>query len=440
MTSVSTNYLGNVLGEDPEARFAIREIPHFRKASERLLELVFRYGRIAALNAGEDLIVEGQFDQWVYFILSGQLEVLVGGVRVDRISSSMVGERCVLGEPRRATLRADKSGVAALGVDMALLDLLRRGEGGAQDAAVMLELLAVIAGEVVRRVAGLIYNEIDLTAKHELLLRSDRASGMIEALRNETFRGDRKFNLEIYKYLRRHSPRLLPGLLRDSVIEVDTHALYARCIGLGLHDLLYDLGDRLAEYLVSRGGESTGYRRLPGPTPRRAVTFPRFAAGLWSGVEGPLLGKMPALRLEFLRRVWARAFHLDNELGVNLTELCAVMHRRGGFGSREMMDLLLAVIRGASLQTARINAGLQEKLKELSQVGFAKTLAPGDEDAIAPEAYRTRSIEELVPVIGRQIIRARLVTPYRDALARRSGPAEAVHAASTDALIDSLFG
>jgi CRP-like cAMP-binding protein len=437
--TVSTSYLSNVLGEDEAARSAIREIPHLRKASARLLSLVFRYGRIVALDAGEDLIAEGQFDQWVYFILSGQLEVRVGGVLVDRIASSMAGERCVLGEPRRATLRADEGGVTALGIDMAVLDLLQRGEAGSEDAAVMLELLAVIAEEAVRRVADLIYNEIEMTAKHATLLRSERASGMIETLRNETFRGDLKLNLEIYKHLRRHAPQLLPGLMRDGVLDVNTPALYARCIGLGLHDLLYDLGDRLAEYLVSRGGPNLNHRRFPGPTRQIPLTFPRFAEQLRGQAERLFLGKITGRGLEQLSRAWTRAFRLDNDLGVNLVELCGVLAERVGLPPRELIGLLLEVIRGANVQISQINAGIQEKLKELSQLGFAKTLPPSGESRVSAETFRSRPIEEWMPLVSREIVQAHLVNPYREALARRKLEAAPQEADSAGALIDSLF-
>ena len=118
--TLRATYLEQVLGENPEAVFAIREVPLFYDCTDPLLQLIYRYGRIFALGHGEELTRENEFDQWVFFVLSGRLAVYVDGDRVDTISSSMVGERCILGEPRRATLRAADEGIVALGVDISI--------------------------------------------------------------------------------------------------------------------------------------------------------------------------------------------------------------------------------------------------------------------------------------------------------------------------------
>ncbi len=91
--TVKANYLQQILGDNEEAQLAIREIPYFRDCSDKLLRLIFRYGRVFSLQEGEELTREGEFDQWVFIVLSGRLAVYVGDDRVDVTTSSLVGER-----------------------------------------------------------------------------------------------------------------------------------------------------------------------------------------------------------------------------------------------------------------------------------------------------------------------------------------------------------
>ena len=239
-----TSYLGNLLGDVPEARMAIRELPLFRTCSEDLLDLAFRYGRIFSLREGEDLTREGEFDQWVYFVIDGRLEVYVDEERVDTITSSLVGERCILGEPRRATLKASRGGINALGVDMSLLDTLTDpAQAGGENLPIYLELLGRIVGEIVERVAEMEFNRMNVVHKHGILTQSERITGIVDHLRQNGFSDNQEAEFTIHRHLVRHEPVLLSRATDTDPFKVDTRRVYTLCLEWGRPDILHDLAE-----------------------------------------------------------------------------------------------------------------------------------------------------------------------------------------------------
>jgi hypothetical protein len=78
------------------------------------------------LKPGESLIREGMFDQWVYFLVQGDLDIFINDQRFGATAGPVVGERCILGEPRGASLVAGTRGLLALGVEMSIIDAINR--------------------------------------------------------------------------------------------------------------------------------------------------------------------------------------------------------------------------------------------------------------------------------------------------------------------------
>jgi hypothetical protein len=162
-----TNYCESVLGDDKKAKSALKLIPEFSDCSDTLLDMVFAYSKPVNLKPGEVLIQEGLFDQWVYFIIKGDLAVMISGRNLGSTKGPIVGERCILGEPRGANLVAGNSGLLALGVEMTIIDQLNRVVNdfrkkaktdeemqhySEEKMAVSLELLIIILLEVVSRI------------------------------------------------------------------------------------------------------------------------------------------------------------------------------------------------------------------------------------------------------------------------------------------------
>lgn len=165
-----TNYCEAVLGDDREAKSVLRHIPEFATCSDTLLDMVFSYSKPVNLKQGEILIEEGLFDQWVYFIIKGDLDVMISGKNLGSTAGPIVGERCILGEPRGANLVAGKDGLLALGVEMTILDELNRTVNdyrkiakndkeldrfSEEKMAVSLELLVIVLMEVVGRIINM---------------------------------------------------------------------------------------------------------------------------------------------------------------------------------------------------------------------------------------------------------------------------------------------
>ncbi|MBL0690925.1 MAG: cyclic nucleotide-binding domain-containing protein [SAR324 cluster bacterium] len=181
-----TNYLKNILPENKNARQALRHLKSFHHASEELLDIVYKYGKVLKLSPGEILIKEGDFDQWIFLILKGSLSVYVKDQRLDKVSSSLVGERCILGEPRKASLKADDE-VFAFGLDMSLTDALQKDGVSFELREALNELLLMLLEQVLDRVFHL-WSSQTLNAKlGDERITLSKHQQIIDSLSNEDF-------------------------------------------------------------------------------------------------------------------------------------------------------------------------------------------------------------------------------------------------------------
>jgi cAMP-binding proteins - catabolite gene activator and regulatory subunit of cAMP-dependent protein kinases len=65
----------------------LSSIPFYKAIKQRdqyQYDLLMRYSRVIEYRPGEVLMEQGQKDQWLYFLLKGQLAVVVGGGKQDR--------------------------------------------------------------------------------------------------------------------------------------------------------------------------------------------------------------------------------------------------------------------------------------------------------------------------------------------------------------------
>lgn len=412
--SVATNYLTNILGEDEDAHMALREIPVFHTASEELLDLIYSYGRVFALGEGQELTREGEFDQWVYFIIDGRLDVFLGGEWVDTIASSLVGERCILGESRKATLRAGKGGTSALGVDMALLDALNNAsDPEGENFSIYLELLGRIVGEIVQRLAETEFNRMDIAHKYSAYMAADRDAEIVNQLRHNTFADDRGAAFLVYRHLSRHEPVLLAEVRGEDIYRIDTHRLYGLCVEKGHPEVLFRIARDIREANEANGSGNGHAGQVDPSSPKEEPVF----SELLNHVSEVLVDhhEQSSFDLRRLSDEHLRPYlTLNEEMEIDLRGLIAFLGSRYGYSGNDLAEVLMTVLQQASDYTSRVNGRLKAMLKELSQIRFLKDLR-SEEGVPATNAdifYKATAPEILIPFFSKNILDVHLIHPY----------------------------
>lgn len=103
-------------------------IPKFALLPEGELRAFIRSGRLRVYEPGESLIREGEYDCWVYFLISGRLEIEKSGKPLGCLqrNGDMFGEMGIIdGSPRSATIRAAARSLV-LGLDASFIDQKQR--------------------------------------------------------------------------------------------------------------------------------------------------------------------------------------------------------------------------------------------------------------------------------------------------------------------------
>ena len=412
-----TSYLEQMLGENKEALLAIREVPFFHSCSQELLALVYRYGKVFSLGEGDVLARENEFDQWVYFLLSGRLAVTMGNERVDTISSSLVGEQCLLGVARHATLSATEEGMVALGVDMALMDSL--SEQDEHQQAVMLELLSIITGEIVSRIAYLSRHQIDISSRFSMIQEADRQSALIDLINSSEFASKPRVNMEIYKFLQQNDRGLLAQSVARDGITVDTVRLYAQCVNTGRYEVVLGLSAHLHRFFQmeqARMGANRGQSDEPSGTFQ--YNFSDFSRCARKAVN-QALPQEKAISETF----WAQQFRVNEELSVDLVTLGRWLRSSYGLTGRQTADALMAILQEASDYTAKINTSIKAMVREMSATALISNLEKmtANPESQILESMNTRTPEEMIPMFSKHILQVHLVNPFLEALGGQPG-------------------
>lgn len=458
--TIQANYLEQILGDNQEAKFAIREVPHFVGCSNGLLDLVYTYGRVYSLQEGESLTREGEFDQWVYFVLSGGLVVNVEGEQVDTISSSMVGESCIFGEARKATLNAREGGVVALGIDMAVLDTLQGANGNATgNIQVYIELLSIITEEIIDRIADLAAAQLNVASKLAVNIKAEEVADIIDVLIANSYSGDPQLNIAIYKHLMKRDKGLLALSLEPDRITVNTRKFYSHCVNLGRPELALELAQIVYDIQQGRDASddgTTGYLRRH--------DFHSFAGDVFrqvAEVYETIRGDQQKNR-EITETGWREHFRMDGDLRINLTQLCNWLRSAYRFTDFQLVDVLVKILQTASVYTTEINNTNREIMVEISQIKGLKKLEAitGGMDIAVSLYFDTRTPEEMIPLFSKHVLEVHLINPYLervgkpalvaqqaggddaaplDGAAADATPPAAGQAGETKDILDSLF-
>lgn len=123
-----SNYLCHTAPEAKQ-RFVdlLTQLELFHHLPESLCDRIFDYAKFIELKSGDRPVVEGMFDQEIFLLINGRLDVFikVGSTDEKQIDSltqpfTLFGERCLLGQPRGASIQANGR-VLLLGLDLSSL-------------------------------------------------------------------------------------------------------------------------------------------------------------------------------------------------------------------------------------------------------------------------------------------------------------------------------
>ncbi|WP_243543861.1 Crp/Fnr family transcriptional regulator [Pseudodesulfovibrio tunisiensis] len=135
---------------DPAHADAARTIRAFSRLSDSQLAQIMVLGELCDYARGEDVITQGQSDKRIFFLLHGDLKVLVDGVEVARVETpgEVFGEMGVVDPaPRSATIRAADE-TACLSLDLGFLDSLKSPVREAVQALFFKIFYEILAGRL----------------------------------------------------------------------------------------------------------------------------------------------------------------------------------------------------------------------------------------------------------------------------------------------------
>jgi len=98
---------------ETELTSLLRENAEFSRVTDPALAALIRTGAMHALDAGEELIRQGESGQRIWVLIEGELEALVDGVTVNRVTRAgeVVGQiSAVSFTPATATVRMTAAG------------------------------------------------------------------------------------------------------------------------------------------------------------------------------------------------------------------------------------------------------------------------------------------------------------------------------------------
>ncbi|MBF0353422.1 MAG: cyclic nucleotide-binding domain-containing protein [SAR324 cluster bacterium] len=122
-----SNYLKNTIPQFREQFLGlIHRIPLFAKAPDETLGVLFDYATLIHAKDRERIIKQGSFDQRIFILLNGKLNVLFKDADKESLVDTMkqpftlFGERSLLADPRGASIESDGS-TFLMSLDMAFL-------------------------------------------------------------------------------------------------------------------------------------------------------------------------------------------------------------------------------------------------------------------------------------------------------------------------------
>jgi CRP-like cAMP-binding protein len=113
--------------DEKEILDTLHKIPALKGLSENDFSGILPLSKIRTFNQGDEVIKEGQFDNWMFFIMSGRFGIVKKGETIGELREygDIFGEMCIIdGSPRSASIIALEDSVC-LAMDASYTDNLK---------------------------------------------------------------------------------------------------------------------------------------------------------------------------------------------------------------------------------------------------------------------------------------------------------------------------
>ena len=115
-----------LLKENLDLMEKLKSVPLLHSFGKKDMNKLLSFSKIKKYSAGEIIIEEGSYDNWVYFLVAGNVSILKNGEEIDtlRHTGDIFGEMCVIdGKARSASIQAIDD-VTCLATDVSFMDRL----------------------------------------------------------------------------------------------------------------------------------------------------------------------------------------------------------------------------------------------------------------------------------------------------------------------------
>lgn len=164
--------------DEKEILDTLRNMPALKGLSESDFSGILPLSKIRKFKAGEEIIKEGQFDNWMFFILSGKFAIIKKGETIGVLKEygDIFGEMCIIdGSPRSASIKALEDSVC-LAVDASYTDNLK-GQAKIFFQCILYHIFSQVLVERLRRVNDDLVKTRDENASLKEEIRKARSHG-----------------------------------------------------------------------------------------------------------------------------------------------------------------------------------------------------------------------------------------------------------------------
>jgi CRP/FNR family cyclic AMP-dependent transcriptional regulator len=115
-----------LLKENLELMEKLKNVPVLHSFGKKDMNKLLSFSNIKKYSAGEIIIEEGSYDNWVYFLVAGNVSIIKNGEEIDTLqrTGDIFGEMCVIdGNPRSASIQAIDD-VICMATDVSFMDRL----------------------------------------------------------------------------------------------------------------------------------------------------------------------------------------------------------------------------------------------------------------------------------------------------------------------------